>query len=124
MKNKKEDKGKSFYKKQWVKILLLALTIFTIVFISMYWIFQEIKLILVILGLAFNFLGSLCLAKGLFITEDRAIELSVPRAGGGTREDDLARSDVKEKLNNKKWAKSGAVLFSLGFIFQIISKLI
>ena len=74
--------------------------------------------ILNIASLFFTFLGSLCFARGFFISKGRALELGVSRLSG-TEEDDLKLPQVKERLEQRKWGVVGAIFIFIGFLFQL-----
>jgi hypothetical protein len=69
------------------------------------------------IGLGINFLGSVCLIKSaLFMTEEKAIEISSARWGPYDRN----FAAVKDKLLQRNWAIAGAALLAIGFILQTL----
>lgn len=73
-----------------------------------------------LVGLILNVLGSLSLARGLFISKKEALELGISRWAGETDEENLKLPQVRDRLKQKKWGKIGAILLSIGLVFQLI----
>lgn len=71
-------------------------------------------------SLVLSFLGSLALAKGLFISQKEALILGVSRLSGNTDEENLKLPQVQDRLLQKKWGVIGAILLIVGFVLQLI----
>ena len=75
------------------------------------------------IGLIIVLLGSISLAKGLFISKKEALNLGVGRWTGDTDEENLKLPQVKNMLTQRKWGVIGAVLLSIGTAMQIFVQL-
>lgn len=73
-----------------------------------------------ITGLVLTFLGSLAFAKGLFISQKEALKLGVSRWSGSTDEENLKLPQVQDRITQRKWGVIGAILITIGFIFQLL----
>jgi hypothetical protein len=83
--------------------------------------FPEVNLsVFNIVSMTSTFLGSLAIARGLFISKKKAIELGVSRWSGDTDEENLKLPQVKDRISQKKWGIIGASFITIGFILQLI----
>ena len=73
-----------------------------------------------LVGLVVDAIGAIILAKGLFLTEDEAIQIGLSRFAGNTREENLQLTGVKALLRQSKDAKRGLVWLLVGFGLQFI----
>ncbi|OGS20966.1 MAG: hypothetical protein A2252_04550 [Elusimicrobia bacterium RIFOXYA2_FULL_39_19] len=71
------------------------------------------------LGIIFSFLGSLSLARGLFISKKKALELGVSGWASDSGEENLKLPAVKDRLDQKIFAILGAFLLGLGLMLQL-----
>ena len=74
---------------------------------------------LTVVGLVLDVLGVCWLAKDLFISKEKAIELGGSRYSGGTPEKNLELPQVRDRLLQSKNAKIGLFLLILGFVLQL-----
>lgn len=72
-------------------------------------------------GLILSFLGSLAFAKGLFISQKQAINLGVSRFSGNTDEENLRLPQVQDRLTQRNWGITGAILVTTGFVLQLLT---
>lgn len=75
-------------------------------------------------GLILSFLGSLSLARGLFISKKEALELGVSRWAGETDEENLKLPQVEDRLRQKKWGIIGGILLFSGFTLQLLGEIL
>jgi len=75
-----------------------------------------------ILGIIFSFLGAMSLVCGLLISKKEAIKLGVSRACGETEEENLKLPAVQDRLKQRKYGIIGAILLSIGVIFQLLEQ--
>lgn len=72
-----------------------------------------------IAGVVLSLLGSLAIARGLFISKKDAIALSVSRFAGDTDEENLKLPATRDRLSQRNWAALGAALLLIGSALQI-----
>ena len=77
-----------------------------------------------IIGLIFSFLGSLALARGLFISKKEILKLSVSRWAGETDDENSKLPQVQDRLRQKKWGIIGAILLLIGFALQLFGQIL
>jgi hypothetical protein len=78
--------------------------------------------VLEILGIVFNLLGSLSLARGLFISKYEATQLGMSRWGAETDKENLQLPAVRDRLRQRKWGSIGAILLLIGSAFLILGR--
>jgi len=74
-------------------------------------------------GLIINFIGSIFISFGLFVSKKKALELGVSRWAGNSDEENLKLPLVQSFLIQSRNAKFGIILLAIGFFFQIIGNL-
>ena len=77
-----------------------------------------------IIGLIFSVLGSLSLARGLFISRKEALELGVSRWASETDEENLKLPQVQDRLKQRKWGIIGAIFLFIGFVLQALGQIL
>ena len=77
-----------------------------------------------ILGLIFSFLGSLSLARGLFISKKDAINIGISRACYSSDEGNLKLPSVQDRVKQKKYGIIGAILLFIGLVLQLLAQAI
>jgi hypothetical protein len=77
-----------------------------------------------VIGLLTDLIGVLCLARGLFVTRQTALELGQSRLSGNTDEEKLRLPAVQDRIKTRNWAVPGAVLLVVGFTLQILAVLL
>lgn len=75
-------------------------------------------------GLVADIVGATVLATGLFISNERAIELGVSRMAGDADAENLKLPAVRDRLNQSRRAVIGLSLLALGFGLQAIGALL
>jgi hypothetical protein len=75
-------------------------------------------------GLVADIVGAAILVTGLFISNERAIELGVTRLAGDTDEANLKLPAVRDRLNQSRRAVIGLSVLAIGFLLQAIGALL
>ncbi|MFW6283610.1 MAG: hypothetical protein ACOC1P_06190 [Minisyncoccales bacterium] len=78
---------------------------------------------LIIIGIFFNFLGTLAFARGLFVSKKDALKLGVSRWSSNNDEDNYKLPAVADRLKQRKWGIVGAILMFIGSTLQILGLL-
>jgi hypothetical protein len=76
------------------------------------------------LGLLADIAGAFILARGLFISHEEAVELSVTRFAGDSLAENLMLPAVQDRLRQSDRAKIGVAFLALGFLLQAIGSLV
>lgn len=71
------------------------------------------------IGIIINLLGSLAMAKGLFVSARQARELGIAR-WSGTDEENMKLPNVRDRLDQRSWATIGAILMIIGAAIQLL----
>jgi hypothetical protein len=74
-----------------------------------------------VVGLTCDLVGAVWLALGLFISEDKALELGQAKWSGDTPEENLRLPAVRDRLRQSGRAKVGVLFFVAGFVLQIVA---
>jgi hypothetical protein len=75
-------------------------------------------------GLVADIVGAAVLVTGLFISNERAIELGVTRLAGDTDDENLKLPAVRDRLNQSRRAVIGLSVLAIGFLLQAIGALL
>ena len=75
-------------------------------------------------GLVADIVGAAVLVTGLFISNERAIQLGVTRLAGDTDEENLKLPAVRDRLNQSRRAVIGLSILVFGFLLQAIGALL
>jgi len=75
---------------------------------------------LLLFSALFSLMGGLSFARGLFISNKKAIELGVSRWGGNTDQENLKLPAVKDRIEQRKYGIIGAIFSILAFVLQIV----
>ncbi|MCX6715665.1 MAG: hypothetical protein NT077_01450 [Candidatus Taylorbacteria bacterium] len=75
--------------------------------------------LLSIISIVLNLLGSFCFGRGLFISEEQALDLGVSK-WGGTREQNLKLPAVKDRLTQRKWGIAGVCFVLCGAVVSVL----
>jgi hypothetical protein len=67
-----------------------------------------------------NFLGSAALAKGLFVSNQDALKLGIPKWASSSDKENLKMPQVQEKISQRMWGIIGFVFLTIGFVLQLI----
>jgi hypothetical protein len=78
----------------------------------------------IVVGLAFDVAGAWVLARGLFISEEQAVELTATRFAGETLEENLRHPQAQDRLKQSRAAKWGMGLLIVGFVLQVVGGLV
>ena len=70
-------------------------------------------------GLVADIIGVGLLSWGLFVSEEKAIELGVSRVAGDTDEENVTLPAVADRLKQSLFAKWGLPILVAGFVLQI-----
>ncbi len=76
---------------------------------------------LMIAGLIFTLAGAGFGARGVYLTEDQAVQIGVARFNGNNRQEDLQLPAVRNLISQSRFAMSGFVLIFIGTAFQIVA---
>jgi hypothetical protein len=71
-------------------------------------------------GLAADILGAWVLARGLFILEKDAVNLTAARFAGDTLEENLRHPQAQDRLRQSSSAKIGVGVLLAGFLLQLL----
>ena len=71
------------------------------------------------IGLICDIAGATVLSFGLFVTKERAVELSVARFSNKELESNLKQPQVRDRLKQSRFAKFGLALLVIGFLLQM-----
>jgi hypothetical protein len=74
-----------------------------------------------VVGLALDAVGAFVLARGLFLSPEKAVELGTSRWGGDTLDENLQLPAVRDRLRQSRNAKIGVTLLLAGFALQIVA---
>jgi hypothetical protein len=70
-------------------------------------------------GLVCDIIGATVLSVGLFISRERAVELTATRLGGATLEENLQLPAPQDRLRQSRNAAVGLAFLVIGFALQI-----
>jgi hypothetical protein len=74
-----------------------------------------------IIGAVFDFAGAVFIARGLIISKDEAIKLSVSRVSSDSEKKNLELPQVKDRLKQSRNAKIGVAFLTIGFLIQLMA---
>lgn len=77
-----------------------------------------------LVGLTFALAGAVILALGLIISRKQALKIGVSRIAEASDDKNLCLPHVRDERRESRFALIGCVLLTIGFLLQIIARLV